>query len=754
MKERGTFWRSKRIGLQALCLMFGLWSMEAYAQCTLACDNLVYVSLEQSCSATVGYTHLLLDPGACFPNDPEDYLVEIFNVQGSAVLPNSPIVDITNIGQTLPVKVTHLFSGSFCFAAIQVVDGLAPQINCPADLTIECTVAPVPSVTGDPSAIDCFPTYFTYVDQYISLGCQDPQAKIERTWTATDIYGNTNTCLQNIFIRLPDLTDIAFPPSYDNLDLPALDCQTTDLSPLALGAPNIQGEPLPEDNSCSFSAVYLDQVIPSCGQTFSIIRTWTVVEWCTGSVTSHPQIIKLEDQIAPATNAPDTLFFQANNPSTCTANLEFPTIIWEDDCSNAATIEILTPYGDVLGNGGLLEEVPIGTFYVEYIVTDDCGNVSNDSVWIVLQDQLAPTMACDQVTTINLDVNGQALVNATLFDDGSIDNCCLTFFQVARVESGCQGNLDFSPTVAFCCADAGYEIPLRLRAYDCFGNFNECSVIAKVEDPVAPALICPPNLTLSCLEDASPVTWPFVTEACGIDSIYYEDQLNLNTCSTGTIERVWYAKDIHENWDSCWQIITILDDTPIEIQFPADIVITDCGVEEQAHPDLLPVSSAYPVVEGEDCELLAISYADQVFTIATQSCLQIMRTWTVINWCEYVPNSGSSVGIYESLQVIEIIDDEPPLIDCPAEFVFPITGDSCFTTVLLSPPTIVDCTTEWTLTVTTPWGIGLGPYEKVPPGTYEVTYTVFDACGNGSTCTVMIEVEDEKKPTPICASQL
>jgi hypothetical protein len=45
-----------------------------------------------------------------------------------------------------------------------------------------------------------------------------------------------------------------------------------------------------------------------------------------------------------------------------------------------------------------------------------------------------------------------------------------------------------------------------------------------------------------------------------------------------------------------------------------------------------------PSFFGEDCELLGVSYEDEVFTVVPDACFKIERTWTIINWCTYNPN--------------------------------------------------------------------------------------------------------------------
>lgn len=68
-----------------------------------------------------------------------------------------------------------------------------------------------------------------------------------------------------------------------------------------------------------------------------------------------------------------------------------------------------------------------------------------------------------------------------------------------------------------------------------------------------------------------------------------------------------------------------------------------------------------PIFFGEDCELLATSFVDNVYTVVEDACYKIERTWTVLNWCTYNPN----------LPCIDVPNPNPTIInsqanpDCP-----------------------------------------------------------------------------------------
>ncbi|MBK6997314.1 MAG: hypothetical protein IPH31_21250 [Lewinellaceae bacterium] len=66
------------------------------------------------------------------------------------------------------------------------------------------------------------------------------------------------------------------------------------------------------------------------------------------------------------------------------------------------------------------------------------------------------------------------------------------------------------------------------------------------------------------------------------------------------------------------------------IKFPNDAIVTMCNG-----------SGLYgePSFFGKDCELLGVSFVDEVFTVVPDACFKIERTWQIINWCTYNPNA-------------------------------------------------------------------------------------------------------------------
>ena len=83
---------------------------------------------------------------------------------------------------------------------VNFFDTQTPVINCPPNLTISCNSSTLPNVTGVATARDnCMMTFalgITYTDVTVTRPPCD--RSILRTWVATDVCRNSDTCIQTI----------------------------------------------------------------------------------------------------------------------------------------------------------------------------------------------------------------------------------------------------------------------------------------------------------------------------------------------------------------------------------------------------------------------------------------------------------------------------------------------------------------------------------------------------------------------------
>ncbi|MDX1409420.1 MAG: hypothetical protein R3330_14835, partial [Saprospiraceae bacterium] len=110
--------------------------------------------------------------------------------------------------------------------------------------------------------------------------------------------------------------------------------------------------------------------------------------------------------------------------------------------------------------------------------------------------------------------------------------------------------------------------------------------------------------------------------------------------ATRLIERTFRSRDGNNNSTTCIQRIWVVDFTPFYIADatcnntdPNDGVIWPCDRTYTTCPGEIPVDE--PVLFDDNCNLIGVDYDDEIFTFVDGACMKILRTWTVIDWCQY-----------------------------------------------------------------------------------------------------------------------
>ncbi len=613
----------------------------------LACNDEVRVSVPQNGTLIVGADDILEGgPYGCY----DDYIVNITGEDGVAL---GNTLTCEHIGDYLIVMVTNPDNNNACWGLIVLEDKLPPVLTCP-DRKVNCTRTPE---SADP------PTRFDNCDSNPTLEflgsvpvdnniCDDNISIFQRFWRSKDKYGNGSTCTDLVTVQRP--TEVDFP------DDRIWDCsQSSQTSTSSSGTPsNVSG------GSCKFNITFSDEKIftcPSSTRAFDIIRTWTVVDWCSGQIITtgvggedNVQLIKVIDTTPPTITA-NNLIVDANVPGDyplpCRSTEPFPNPSVTDNCTGIANININTAVGEVV-NGRIPEPgLPIGYHIVSIQAFDRCGNVATKDIVLQVTDRIAPTPVCVEYTEVSLESAGKAEVNAETFNLASHDNCCVDSFYVRRMnEDPCDdghNDLLFGPSVVFCCEDVGKTITVVLRVVDCFHNYNDCMVQVQVTDKLFPVLVsCPANQRITCDFYADNIETQIAAHSTPGEKSAYLDQffgtptfydncgfglnrnltMSVDQCLEGSIIRSFTVTDNGGNTavQPCTQTINIDHVSDWVVEFPADLTI-NCGTN--------PPDFGEPEIFYETCELVAVTYDDETFDVVTDACYKLVRTWSLINWC-------------------------------------------------------------------------------------------------------------------------
>lgn len=777
----------------------------------LACNNLVNLSTNANCELIVLPEAIL--EGGIINNDA--YEVILTDIQADTIVPQG-IIDQTYIGKILKVRVVDRCSGNSCWGNVLIEDKSIPPLVCGENDTLECNQLNGPEVTGFPfdttasgivitpalspantyivSGFDnCSDVTLRYFDIATDVICNGPFSSIvERTWVATDISGNTSTCVDSIFVLNATLSDLVFPGSWDDVlgPNPSLD-PCGNFPRLENGHPSPEFTGSPTGTFClNVDVEYSDVKLPICtdGNSFKILRRWVVTDKCTNEVRTYVQTITVMDTEAPEAVAPPN-FNVPTNPHSCASMIDVPPPIVISECSrwdyfvsyklrdeSGDPYQFATDDGVIRNPDGTykITNVPAGqdSIWIVYTIVDACENVTQVFTEAAIIDTEEPVAICDQFSFVALNENGEAWATTLTFDDKSWDNCGIARFEVRRMTAGCNEENNWSDKVKFCCADIGQPVLVELRVYDHAGNSNTCMVNATVQDNRPPILFnCPANITVDCsaeLINLSIYGTPTFEDDCGA-TLSEEVSRNFNDCGIGTIVRRFIATDNYGNTSQCSQVITVstlnkfgLDD----ITWPADHTITNGCADSSISPENLPVGKRRPILSDVPCSRVAAEYDDIVFQYVDGVCFKVLRKWTVIDRCQFnpfVPNQG----VWTHTQVIKVVNSNPPSITkgCNENDIEFTLVDDCRSRIVVRAEAQDDCTpidqlkfsyqidlnNDGIVEIT---GNGNRVDRIVNFGSHKVIWKVTDECGNESTCSGVFVIDDTKKPTPYCFSQI
>lgn len=486
----------------------------------------------------------------------------------------------------------------------------------------------------------------------------------------------------------------------------------------------------------SYSDLAVDACAPGCNGNSKTIRTWTVLDWCTGEYITYDQIIKVIDQNGPSISVGDVNV--SVDPWECSADINMPQPEHLfDDCDNIVRYWITGTNANfqVTGNhvnGYTIHDVPVGHHIVQYLAEDCCGNQSKVHVDVHVTDHTPPVPVTKEfiVTSLtntgdpnNLD-NGISKIFAQYVDSGSYDGCTSVTLEIRRIDTYCdpQDTL-WGPFVKFCCDDLGGEAfqehIVELRVSDAYGNSNLAWSKIRLENKSNPIVYCPEPLIVTCdmdIDDFDMTGLPSGTGACGpFELLIDEADVILNTeprdksaltpplvdidndgvydlvpayvqgCGFGALRRDFRS----EGNLVCQQWIVVEATDPFDpstIKFPKDHSV-DCDNYDFGEPEWLSSS----------CNLIGVSLESDTFHMEQGACMTIVNNWTVIDWCTYDAFNPNSGGKYSDVQIIRVNDNEDPEINTQDSVVY-AAGIDCLSKGVVLEASAIDngeCSSDW-----------------------------------------------------------
>ncbi|MCC6462357.1 MAG: SprB repeat-containing protein, partial [Saprospiraceae bacterium] len=591
---------------------------------------------------------------------------------------------------------------------ITVQDTQPPVLSgIPANTTLTCGTIPPPATPTVLDNCDPMPSLvFNQTSTQTNTGaCSDQNYVLVRSWTATDQCGNAVTVSQTISIQ-----DIEA-PVFSNL--PAnltLQCGAVPLPANPVATDNCDSSP-----SLSYAEFNTQTSNSSCSdQNYTLTRTWTAADNC-GNSSTLTQVLTFQDTQAPMLSA-----VPGNITVSCTAVPPPATPAVSDAC-DATPALVFSETSTQTNNGSCSDQ----NFILSRIwtATDNCGNATTQVQLVTVQDVVAPaftsapaniTLQCDQVLPP---------VSTPTASDNCDSTPAISFSETStRTNNGS-------------CSDDTYTITRTWVVTDNCGNSAQVSQTIAVQDTQAPVLNnIPGNLTVDCGAIPAPAT-PTATDQCDpapvISFSQSSSQTSNGACSDQnyTLTRIWVATDRCGNSSSAIQILVVEDNLPpVFSNIPAPLTI-------QCDQPVPP--PAVPTVTDNCDNTPAITLVESSTQANTGDCAAqqytITRIWTATDNCGHTTSA---------VQTITVQDTQPPVFTgVPAN-----STAECGNVPAPGNPVVVDnCDPAPVLSfseVSNPSGNGcIGQNYTITR-----TWTALDHCGNMTTATQIISLQDTQAP--------
>ncbi len=577
-----------------------------------------------------------------------------------------------------------------CTALVTVVDNIAPTFSSfPADITVNATSAAGAVVTySTPVAADnCSATAAKTAG--LASGATFPIGTSTVTYTATDLSGNT-------FARSFTVTVAGLMPS---IVCPAN--ITVNNTPGQCGA------------NVSFAATETTG-IPASVITYSIapgsffnIGTTTVTATATNAVgvSSCTFTVTVVDNVAPVfTIFPTNITLYATSAAGATVTYDTPEAA--DNCS----VTVAQTAG--LASGATF---PIGTSTVTYTATDPSGNTFARSFTVTVAG-LMPSIVCPANITVN-NTPGQCGANVSFAasETTGIPASVITY----SIAPGSFFTVGTTTVTATATNAVGTSV---------------CTFTITVVDNENPTITAPANVVTSTDLNSNTATnvvlgTPVTFDNCAVSSVTNNAPA---VFPIGTTIVTWTVTDPAAQTATATQQVTVADNQ-------APTVITQ-NITVQLDANGTASITAAQINNGSTDNTSIATYS---INNTNFSCANLGNNTVVLSVTDIYGNTGTATAI---VTVVDVIN---PIIVCAGPQTVNLSAN-CNATLpdYRNLLTVSDnCSTPGTLIITQSPAAGT---TITGTGTMTVSFTVTDASGNVSTCSITVTKRDVTAPVIVC----
>jgi hypothetical protein len=577
-----------------------------------------------------------------------------------------------------------------CNATVTVEDTTAPTAVC-QNITVQLDATGNASITAadvDGGSSDNVGIASISIDNS-SFTCNNIGANTV-TLTVTDTSGNTDTCNATVTVE-------------DNV-APTAVCQNITVQLDSSGNATITAAQIDNGSSdnCTIASFSLDQT------------TFTGADLGANTVTL-------------------TVTDNSGNSSTCNA-----TVTVEDNVNPTAVCQDIAVQLDATGNasitaaqidGGSTDNVGIaslsintssftcdniGLNTVTLTVTDTSGNTATCNATVTVEDSIAPTAVCQNIT-VQLDATGNASITAAQLDGGSTDNCSIALLSIDQS--------------SFTGADLGANT-VTLTVTDSSDNSSTCNATVTVEDNIAPTAVCQ-NITVQLDGTGNATITPNDVDGGSTDNVGIAS-LSIDTSSftcadVGPNTVTLTVTDTSGNTATCNATVSVEDTTaPTAVCQNIAVQLDGTGVASITAAQIDNGSS-------DNCGIALFSLDQTTFTGADLGANTV--TLTVTDGSGNSSTCNATVTVEDNIDPVAVCQNITVQLDA--------TGNASITAAQVDGGS-TDNVGIASLSINT------STFTCANVGANTVTLTVTDTSGNTNTCNATVTVEDSVAPVAVC----
>ncbi|QQS28823.1 MAG: HYR domain-containing protein [Sphingobacteriales bacterium] len=576
-----------------------------------------------------------------------------------------------------------------CSTTVTVVDAINPLAVC-KDATIQL----------DPNGFGTVQTF--QINNGSTDNCGTPLLSVDPNsftcaqlgtntivLTATDAAGNTGTCSASVIVQ-------------ENIP-PVANCQNLTIQLDSNGSATIANDAvnnLSTDNcNVSFSTNQTSFTCVHLG-TNTVVLT---VSDSSGNSTTCSAVVTVQDLIPPLAVC-QSATIQLNSMGSVVLSPELINNNSTDNC--AVTTSSISPSNFTCSH--------LGSNTVTLTVGDAGGNTGTCTASVTVQDLVAPTADCQNIT-IQLSSLGTASITATQVNNNSSDNCAITSMSVSPLN--------------FNCSNVGNNT-VTLTVGDSSGNTGTCQATVTVQDITIPNALCQGvTVQLNSAGTASITAGQInngSNDVCGIASATLNNS-NFDCDDLGANPVILTVTDVNGNVAACSATVTVQDPIlPVAICQSVTISLNSLG---QANLSASSVNNG----SSDNCAIAGMGVSQILFNCSHTGLNTVILT---VN-----DASGNTSTCSAEITVLETIT---PTAFCQNTTVQ--LNSSGVATVL---PSQVNNNSTDNCGVS---GLSVSPdtFGCVNIGANTVTLMATDIHGNTGTCSAVVTVQDNIAPIAVC----